>query len=61
MRSNINKNILKLIDEADISNNEKEFLLKALELEYEHSNMKRPRLDEQYKNFVEEFSGNYED
>ena len=61
MRSNINKNILKLIDDADISNNEKEFLLNALELEYEHSNMKRPRLDKQYKSFVEEFSGNYED
>ena len=59
--SNINKNILKLIEDEDISKNEKEFLLKALELEYAHSNMKRPRLDDQYKNFVEEFSGNYED
>lgn len=61
MKSNINKNILKLIDEADISDNEKEFLLNALELEYNHSNMKRPRLDDQYKNFVEEFSDKYED
>lgn len=61
MRSNINRTILKLIDDEDISQNEKEFLLKALELEYDHSNMKRPRLEEQYKSFVEEFSGNYED
>lgn len=61
MRSNINKNILKLIDDADVSKNEKEFLLKALELEYDHSNMKRPRLEEQYKKFVEEFSDKYED
>lgn len=61
MRSNINKNILKLIEEADVSNNEKEFLLKALELEYAHSNMKRPRLDDQYNSLVKEFSGDYED
>lgn len=59
--SNINKNILKLIDGEDISSNEKEFLLKALELEYKHSNMKRPRLANQYKEYVEEFSGSYED
>ena len=59
--SNINKNILKLIEDADISKNEKEFLLNALELEYEHSNMKRPRLDDNYKTFVNEFSGKYED
>lgn len=59
--SNINKNILKLIENEDISKNEKEFLLKALELEYKYSNMKRPRLDDEYKDFVEEFSDNYED
>lgn len=61
MKSNINKNILKLIDEVDASDNEKEYLLKALELEYQHSSMKRPRLDDDYMNFVEEFSDNYED
>lgn len=57
----INKNILKLIDESDISKNEKEFLINALELEYEHSDMKRPRLNSNYKKFVEEFSDKYED
>ena len=61
MKSNINKNILKLIDEVDASDNEKEYLLKALELEYQHSSMKRPRLDDYYMNFVEEFSDSYED
>lgn len=61
MKSNINKNILKLIDEVDASDKEKEYLLKALELEYQHSSMKRPRLDDNYKSFVEEFSDNYED
>lgn len=61
MKSNINKNILKLIDEVDASDNEKKYLLKALELEYQHSSMKRPRLDDDYMNFVEEFSDSYED
>ena len=61
MKSNINKNILKLIDEVDASDKEKEYLLKALELEYQHSSMKRPRLDDNYRSFVEEFSDNYED
>ena len=59
--SNINKDILKLIDKSDISKNEKEFLLNALELEYKFSDKKRPRLDDQYKKFVEEFSDKYED
>ena len=61
MKSNINKNILKLIDEVDKKKKKKEYLLKALELEYNHSSMKRPRLDDHYKNFVEEFSGKHED
>ena len=61
MKSNINKNILKLIDEVDTSENEKDYLLKALELEYRHSSMKRPRLDDDYKKYVEEFSGENED
>ncbi len=58
--SNINKNIFKLMNELDLTSNEKEFLSKALELEYKHSDKKRPNLDEDYEKFVEECSGNNE-
>ena len=59
--SNINKSILNLLDEIEISSNEKKFILDALELEFEHSDKKRPRLSENYKEFIEQYSGNYED
>lgn len=58
--SNINKSIFKLIDELDLTSNEKEFFSMALELEYEHSDKKRPKLDEKYEKLVEEFSDNNE-
>ena len=59
--SNINKSILNLLDEIEISSNEKEFMIEALELEFAHSDKKKPRLSENYKEFIEKYSGNYED
>lgn len=59
--SNINKSILKLLDEIEISSNEKQFMIDALELEFEHSDKKRPHLSENYKELIEQYSDNYED
>ena len=59
--TNINKSILNLLDEIEISSNEKKFMIEALGLEFAHSDKKRPRLSENYKEFIDKYSGNYED
>ncbi len=58
--SNINKTILNLLDNIEMSSNEKEFILEALELEYRNSDKKRPNLKEDYRLFIEKYSDNYE-
>lgn len=59
--SNINKSILNLLEEIEITSNEKKFMLDALELEFEHSDKKKPHLRENYKELIDKYSGNYED
>ena len=59
--SNINKSILNLLDEIEISSNEKKFMIEALELEFAHSDKKKPHLRENYKELISRYSGNNED
>ncbi|WP_407421591.1 hypothetical protein [Methanobrevibacter sp.] len=56
MKSNINSVILGILDEMKIKDNEKNYILDALNLEYEYSDKKKPRLDDNYAKFVEEYS-----
>ena len=56
MKSNINSVILGILEEMEIKDNEKNYILDALNLEYEYSGKKKPRLDDKYKEFVEEYS-----
>lgn len=56
MKSNINSVILGILEEMEIKDNEKNYILDALNLEYEHSDKSKPRLDENYAKFVEEYS-----
>lgn len=55
-KSNINPVILGILDEMDIKDNEKNYILDALNLEYENTDKKKPRLDDKYVKFVEEHS-----
>ena len=57
MKSNINSVILRILNnEMEIKENEKNYILDALNLEYEHSDKTKPRLDKEYLKFVEEYS-----
>jgi len=55
-KSNINPVILGILNEMEIKDNEKNYILDALNLEYEYSDKKKPRLDDKYLKFVEEYS-----
>ena len=57
MKSNINPVILGILDEMEIKGNEKNYILDALNLEYENSDKKKPQLNDKYSKFVEEHSG----
>lgn len=56
MKSNINSVILGILEEMEIKDNEKNYILDALNLEYEYSDKSKPRLDKHYAKFVEEYS-----
>lgn len=56
MKSNINSVILGILEEMDIKDSERNYILAALNLEYEHSDKSKPRLDKYYAKFVEEYS-----
>lgn len=56
MKSNINSVILGILEEMDIKDNEKKYILDALNLEYKNSDKSKPRLDDNYAKFVEEYS-----
>lgn len=56
MKSNINETILEILDEMQINENEKEFFLDALNLEYENNTKQRPQLDGKYLELVKKHS-----
>jgi len=56
MKSNINSVILGILEEMDIKDNERKYILDALNLEYKNSDKSKPRLDDKYAKFVEEYS-----
>ncbi len=56
MKSNINSVILGILEEMEIKENEKNYILNALNLEYDNSDKQRPRLDGDYAKFVEDHS-----
>ena len=56
MKSNINETILDILDEMQINENEKEFFLDALNLEYENNTKQRPQLDGKYLELVKKHS-----
>ena len=53
-KSNINPVILGILDEMKLKDNEENYILDALNLEYENTDKKKPRLDDKYLKFVEE-------
>lgn len=55
MKSNINSVILRILDEMEIKENEKNYILDALNLEYENSDKTKPQLDKEYLKYVEEY------
>lgn len=57
MKSNINSVILGILEEMEIKDNEKNYIRDALNLEYENSDKKKPRLDDDYAKYVEEYGG----
>lgn len=56
MKSNINSVILGILEEMEIKDNEKNYILDALNLEYENTDKKKPHLKDTYSKFVEEYS-----
>ena len=56
MKSNINSVILGILEEMEIKDNEKNYILDALNLEYENTDKKKPQLKDKYAEFVEEYS-----
>ena len=56
-KSNINPVILGILDEMEIKDNEKNYILDALNLEYENTDKKKPQLKDKYSKYVEEHSG----
>ena len=57
MKSNINSVILGILEEMEIKDNEKNYILEALNLEYDNSDKKQPQLKEEYAKYVEDYSG----
>lgn len=55
-KSNINPVILGILDEMEIKENEKNYILDALNLEYENTDKKKPQLKDKYLEYVEEHS-----
>ena len=55
--SKINPTILELIDELNISKNEKKFLIASLELEYEYNDKGKQQLKRKYASNIEEYGG----
>ena len=53
--SKINPMILELVNELNISVNEKEFLIKSLELEYEYNDKGKQHLKKKYVENIENF------
>lgn len=56
MKSNINSVILGILEEMEIKDNEKKYILDALNLEYENSDKSKPHLNNEYLKFIEEYS-----
>ena len=56
MKSNINSVILGILEEMEITDNEKNYILDALNLEYKNTDKKKPQLKDRYAEFVEEYS-----
>ena len=55
-KSNINPVILGILDEMELKDNEKNYILDALNLEYENTDKKKPQLKDKYLEYVEEHS-----
>ena len=53
-KSNINQVIVGILDEMKLKDNEENYILDALNLEYENTDKKKPRLDDKYSKFIEE-------
>ena len=51
----INKEILEKIDEADVDENVKEFIRKALKWEYEKMDEQKPRFTKKYDSLVKRY------
>jgi hypothetical protein len=58
--SKINPMILELINELNISVNEKNFLIKSLELEYEYNDKGKQHLKKKYIANIEELGVNHD-
>ena len=56
MKSNINSVILGILDEMELKDNEKNYILDALNLEYENTDKTKPHLNKEYLKYVEEYS-----
>ena len=56
-KSNINPDILEILDKMEMKDNERNYILDALNLEYENTDKKKPQLKDKYSKFVEEHSG----
>lgn len=55
MKSNINSVILNIIDEMELEENEKQYLIDALNLEYDNNTKKKPHLDGKYLDYVKKY------
>ncbi len=55
MNEDINPEILKKIKESSQPENIKQFLYEILDLEYEHSDEKNPKLKNPYHKFIEHY------
>ena len=58
--SKINPMILDLINELNITDNEKNFLIKSLELEYEYNDKGKQHLKKKYLVNIEELGVNHD-
>lgn len=55
-KSNINPVILGILDDMEIKDNEKNYILDTLNLEYENTDKKKPHLKDKYSKYIEEYS-----
>lgn len=57
MNEDINKDILKKIEESSQPDNIKDFLKEVLDVEYEHVDVERPQLKKPYDNLINKYKG----